>query len=622
MPRRLRMSPRRALFWLMPLIMMACGGKGCVGCSTQQAPKEVPAALVLPSTAQLRVTQHGFDIIAKHISDLMKKVLGTNQDGVAVLDVAKLIGTPSLSIAGGLGLFSGKASVRDLVLTLDMAALSVQLVDGSSPARIRVAFDHARLGVQSGIVAGQANFAGISSDAACHVKNGVDVGTPDAHLATLTANLDIVLGVDAQGNLDISIAIDKAVLEDIGFGLGKDCSLKECTDKALLEDPCLECGICDAGKLASDAVSAVKTLLEPVLGDILKAVGNVLLKAIVGQAFNGKPLDVELPLDVGSLLTQAAPTIGALLGPSGPLYVRGKPSPNAFSVVGGGLEMRMDGAMFAHADACVPEAGADATPVFATLTQGAAPPIPQQMDALASSGVKTPKTVDIAVLLGRNVIEETFWSVLRSGMACAGIDSEPLYDISAGKLRLSTGALDMLLPGVRQLASAEAPLRISMQPSARPEDAPRVTLSQDPTLGARIDADIRDFGVHVEVLTRGRWLTVLEMRADVRATLAVRIVDGKLVLSVVAVQLPKLDMLNDSLFAHADLAAVAPAVAQVVVSLLLAKPLSLDLDVQSLLTQTLSLPLNIEVVGVQAGGASQDWLVLGLSLSEQTPGGP
>jgi len=180
----------------------------------------------------------------------------------------------------------------------------------------------------------------------------------------------------------------------------------------------------------------------------------------------------------------------------------------------------------------------------------------------------------------------------------------------------------MLLPGVRQLASVDAPLRIATQPSARPEDAPRVTLGQDAQGKAQLSADIRDFGIQVEILTRGRWLTVLELRADVRAQLALQVVGGKLALQVTGAQIPKLEVMNDSLVQHADITGVAPAVAQVAVSLLLAKPLALDLDLDALLTQALALPLSVEVVGIEVGGNANDWLMLGMTLTDKPAGAP
>jgi hypothetical protein len=605
----------RKVAFVLPFFLMACGGQGCSGCSVQLPQKQTPASLVLPGSVQGRLTQHGFDVIAKDIVLLMKAVLGTNADGVAVLDPNKLLGLKQISFGGGLGLFQGKASVRDLVLTLDLKALQITLVEGSSPARIRLAIDHARLGVQQGVVSGEANFAGISSDAACHLKNGLDVGKPTAHLATVSANLDLVLGVDAQGLLQVQVAIDQPVLHDVGFELGKDCGLSECTDKVLFEDPCLECTLCDTGKLASDAVVALKGVLQPVLGDILKLVGNLVVQQVIAKSLNGKPLDVELPLDAQALVNQASPQLGALLGtPSGPLYLRGRPSPGAFVVKNQGLDVHLDAAVFAKAHPCVALAGEDTTTAFQQLPQGPPPPIPEQMTLLAKDGGSSQQPVDMAVQLGHGLVEETLWSIERSGLLCLGLDSRDLWNVSGGKLLLSAGAMDLVLPGVRQLASSGAAVRIETMPSARPEDVPLVTLAPGPQGGAKILAKIRGFEVRVAVQTRGRWLTVLELQADLAVQLSVRVVAGTLELAVVSVQPGAIAVTPGSLLPHVDVDALAPAAAQAAVALLLSKPLAFDLDVQQLLAQALALPLQADVVGIEAAGDNADWLTLGVVL--------
>lgn len=605
----------RKLAFCLPFLMMACGGQGCTGCSAPLPAQQTPASLVLPANVRGRLTQHGFDVVAAHIMAILKAVLGANANGVAVLDPNKLLGLKQIGFSGGLGLFQGKASIRDLVLTLDLKALQITLVEASSPARVRVVIDHARLGVQQGIVAGGADFAGISSDAACHLQNGLDVGKASARLATVSANLDLVLGVDAKGGLQIQVAIDKPVLHDVGFKLGKDCGLAECQDKVLFEDPCLECGLCDTGKLASDAVATLKGVLEPVLSDILKLVGNLVVQQLLATSMNGKPLDVELPLDVAALLNQASPPLAALLGPtSGPLYLRGRPAPQAFQVHQQGLDVRLDAAVFAKAHPCVAQPGDDATAVFAQLPQGPAPQIPQQMTRIAKDGSISQQPVDLALQLGRGMVEETLWSIERSGLLCLGLDSRDLWNVSGGKLLLSAGALDLVLPGVRQLASNGAAVRIETMPSARPEDVPIATLSPDSQGGAAILAKIRGFEVRLAVQTRGRWLTVLELRADLDLELGVRVVGGALQLAVASAQPGAITVSPGSLVPHADIGKLAPAAMQVAVSLLLAKPLSFDLDVQAILAQTLALPLTAEVVGLEAAGVQADWLTLGVVL--------
>lgn len=609
--------------WLLPLALMACGGQGCSGCSAQTTPPQVSPALLLPASVQARVTQHGFDVIAGQIQAVLALVLGGGKaqpGGVATLDVSKLLGVKALSFSGGFGLFQGKATARDLVLTLDLQGLDVILVDPSSPAKLRVVLDHAQLSVVKGIVTGEANVAGVTSDAACHLLNGVGVGGKTPHLATLSATLDVVLAVDAAGKLQVQTAVSKPVLHDVGFGLAKDCGLAECTDKFLLEPACLECEVCATGKLASDAVATLKAALEPILGQLLEVVGNALVQQVLAKNLNGKPLDIEVPVDVRAILQQASPALAGVLGPAAPLRARVRPSPQAFRVLQGGLETRLDAGLWAPADGCVANPGANDTGAFAQLPQGPPPPIPLQMVQLLPDGQSKPRTVDVAVVVARNLVEEGVWSLTRSGLLCAGADSAQVYQLSGGKLVLSAGVLDLVLPGARELAGRSgAPLRLATMPSADPDDAPVVTLGQDAQGRTEIQAKIKHFEVRLELLVRGRWLTVLEADADLLARVALRVVGGQLQLIVSGVDVPAVQVAQGGLFPHAQVGALAPAVVQVAVALLLAKPIEIEMDVQALLTQALALPLTAEVIGVEAGGAAHDWLVLGLALQA---GGP
>ena len=119
------------------------------------------------------------------------------------------------------------------------------------------------------------------------------------------------------------------------------------------------------------------------------------------------------------------------------------------------------------------------------------------------------------------------------------------------------------------------------------------------------------FEVRVAVLARGRWLTVLETRADVQATAAVRVVGGQLLLTVDDVVPGAVDVTWSELAPHAHLEALAPAAVKAVVPLLFSQPLAFDIDLEATLAQVLALPVSAEVVGLEPHG---DWLVLGVSL--------
>jgi hypothetical protein len=617
------MRARRWLVLWAPIFLVACGGNGCTSCSVQTKAPVTPNALVLPETLKLRITQHGFDVVSQEIKPLMLAVLGQNQNGQAVLDISQLLGPIALNLNGGLGLFKSSASLRQLVLTLDVNAMQLTLVDPSDPAKLRLTLDHAQIGVVSGVIAGDASFAGINSNAACQVKNGIDFGKPNAHLATLSTTLDLVLGVDANGQLKADAKLISVDLHDLGFGLDKDCNLPECTDQVLLEDPCLECNLCLAGNLAGDAAQSLTALLEPVLGQVLVVLGNAIGKQLVLKMLNGKPLDIELPLDVAQLSGKLGP-LGAMLGPAETIYLRGKPSPHAFTVHDQGLDATLDGALYAPANPCVIDAGEDATTVFAQLVQTPPPALPLTMLQPVPGAAGVSKTVDVGLLLSRSVVEEGLWSLLRSGLFCAGIDSRQLWSLSAGKLVLSADAVDLFMPGVRQLAGlpadhAPAPVRISILPSANPNDAPRTQLQHLGTGGVRLHAQLRRMAIGLEVAVRGRWLTVLEARADVDVTARVSTPAGKLAIAVEHVDLTALQVDADSLFPHARVAEIIPAVVHAAVGVLLAQPLEFDLDAAGLITQALGLPLQAELIGLDALGDSasqsgEDWLALGLGL--------
>ncbi len=619
-------TQHRVRKWLVlwaPVFLLACGGNSCTSCTVQGKAPVTPNALVLPETLKLRITQHGFDVVAAEAKPLLIAVLGQNQNGQAVLDISQLLGPVAINLNGGLGLFKGSGALRELVLTLDVQGMQLSLVDPSDPAKLRLTLDHAQIGITAGVVSGDASFAGINSNAACRVTNGIDKGKPTEHLATLSTTLDVQLGVDASGQLAADAQLVSVQLHDLGFGLDKDCSLPECTDKVLLEDPCLECNLCLAGNLAGNAAQTLTAVLEPILGQVLVALGNAVGKQLLLKALNGKPLDIELPLDIAAL-TGKLGVLGPLLGPADKIYLRGRPSPHAFTVHDAGLDATLDGSLYAPANPCVIDAGEDATTVFAKLPQTPPPAMPLTMLQPVMGGAGVEKTVDVGLMLSRSVVEEGLWSLLRSGLFCAGIDSHQLWSLTQGKLVLSADAVDLFLPGVRQLAGlpqdhAPAAVRISILPSANPNDAPRTDLQHLATGGVRLHAQLKRMALGLEVAVQGRWLTVLEARADVDVTASLSTPAGKLAIGVEHVALSGLIVEEESLFPHAHVAEIVPAVVQAAVSLLLAKPLVLDLDAATLVTQTLGLPLQAEIIGLDALGDSasqsgKDWLVLGLGI--------
>lgn len=616
-----RRHVERCRWWIVLALVMslgACGGKGCSGCNDIVPVPVTPDALVQPRAISVRVTQQGFDVVADHIIGLMKLLFGASSSGAAIIDVAKLLPDAKLAISGGLGLFSGTASVRDLVLTLDLGSLDIVLVEGSSPARIRIAINKAALGVQKGVVAGVADLLIASPDAACQLQNGVAVGTPAARLATVSAIIDLVLDVDATGGLALKVEVKDPVLHDIGFVLKKDCSLKECSDAAFVGDPtpCSECSlVCDPSKLASDAIAGLSTFLQPVLGDLMELVANLLIDQILQAGINGKPLDIEVPLDLATLVGGAAPQLGALLGSSEPIRVRVRPSPQAFSVLDYALRTTLDGAVFAKARGCVVDPGADNTAAFNGLPQSPMPDLPPTMTVADGAGTAE-KALQAGALIAPRIMEQALWSVLRSGLLCTSVDAHTAWQLTDGSLVLAAAALDLALPGLRQLVPPGAPLRITITPSAGLAELPRLTLGSDGKGGIRAKASLRGLGLQVEAASDDRWLTLLELKAAAVAVLQANIdAAGKLRVVIADVQVPEVDVTDSKLFAAADMATIAGPLTDLGLSLLLAEPMTFDLDLDALVGAALKLPIHTSVIGLQALGKAQDWLLVGIGLA-------
>ena len=603
---------RRWLSLLLALSLSACGGKGCAEVITAPPKPLVPTSLMIPGAMVTRLTQRGFDVIAGQTIELLGLLFGKTAGGAAKIDVTSLLGPIELKVGGGLGLFEGKTSVRDLLLSLSMDSLTISLVEGSAPARIRLGFDHARLGVVSGVVAGGSKVLGLSTDAACHLLDGIDVGGGASRVATVSATVDVILGVDDQGALDLGVVVAKPVLHEIGFLLGQDCSLVECTDKVLAEDPCLECSLCAAGELGSAAIAGFADLLGPLLSGLLEASTALLLDQLLLPGINGKPLDLEVPLDVRAMMAGSSAALAAVLGPSEPLRVRVRPPVGAFSVSGGALNATLTAGAWAAAHPCTLTPGADATDAFTKL--------PLMPTAALPTTVHTPTgeaDVDLGVLVAAPLLEEIAWAALRSGLACVHAHSPALHHISKGAIALNAGVVDLVVPGLRRLVPADAAIALGVVPSAAPPPPTRVTLTavKSATGGpdaVRATVRLIDVGVTLDVEARWRWLTLFEARADLDLTLIFALVGGKLDVKVEHVAIADLDVRDAALVEVAGLPGVASALVDVAVALLFAEPLALALDVESLL-DGFALPLTARPLSVGVlGDGGWLWLAIGI----------
>lgn len=304
------------------------------------------------------------------------------------------------------------------------------------------------------------------------------------------------------------------------------------------------------------------------------------------------------------------------MGAGQPIRIRVRPSPAAFIVDDGALLSRFDSAVFAKAAGCVVDSGTDSTDVFAKLPQGPAPPLPKTMTLPSKNGVHVTKTLDAGALLARGVVEEAVWAVLRSGVLCTSVDAAALYALSEKKIVMVAALLDLALPGLRQIVPPNAPLRMTIGPTASLAEVPRSKIGPDGQGGVLIEASLTNFGIRIEAATFDRWLTLLELRADANIVMAVRVdAQGRLKATVSDVVVPFVKVADSALFPKAQIDTIAGPLAELGLSLLLSEPLVFDVDLDAIVSAVLKLPIHAALIGIQPGGIAQDWLVIGISLA-------
>jgi hypothetical protein len=91
-------------------------------------------------------------------------------------------------------------------------------------------------------------------------------------------------------------------------------------------------------------------------------------------------------------------------------------------------------------------------------------------------------------------------------------------------------------------------------------------------------------------------------------------VTGKAItVQVQQVAVPQVQLVGEPLAPAANWPALVPAVTQLALTLLLAQPLQVDVDVQAALQQVLTLPFQAELVGLRSAGQG-GWLQIGIGL--------
>lgn len=570
------------------------------GCArVSQGDYELPSKRIIKASVAARLTQRGMDFVTERVRELVLSFFDADEQGRAIVPLASL----------GLGGFSTslgplEAEARDLVLVVDLAALDVSFVPGSSPPRLRIRLDDAVVGLQQGALAGTIDALIFSGNVACGLGNGAN-----GRVARLDLDLELELATTSEGGLDVRILPSSVDLKDVALSIQTDCDLAECLDGLSpgSTGECFECEtICPVIDIGSALVSVVQSLFDDLVDGLLDLLADDLANVFLDGFLNGRPLAVEGILDLSGLFGAVLPWLQSARD----LGVLARPAGDAFAISGAGDALGLD---------LVLDAGLDAAPAHPCVgTLGPDPTYEPGLRPYFDGVVVGPQgqgvPYDLALGVSGAVVNEALWSLFKSGALCIDVSTDDLANATGGDLVVTARALDLLLPGVTSIAGADAPVRIRVRPDLGLTGAP--VRFGDGVGTPLIGISLLDTHVDVDVFVGDQFYRVVGFRADMTVGLAVDVLPGaQLGLRVDDVALDRFDLPADELFAGARLDLIAPFVVDLALGFLAERPITVEVGTSDLL-DGFGVPIAPEVVAVAPAGVGADWLAIYIAFSD------
>ncbi len=596
---------RAAVLGLAALLAFGCDLGGDSGClRVSQGDYVFPDKRILSSSVAARITPSGLDFITGRIKALVLSFFDADASGRAIIPLSSLgVGTLSTS----LGPFGGQ--VRDVVLTVDLSRLEVRLIPGTDPARLEIYIEDAEVGLVSGTLAGGINGTFFSGDAACGLANG-----PNGRVALLTMRLGLELGTENNGDLDVRVLPSSFDLQDFALTFETDCNKTECLDGLSpgSTSECLECEtICPVADFGSSILSALRSALDGILDTLLDLLADEVANLVLNGFLNGRPLAIEGEIPLSSLLgpwlswMQTARPLGFLARPAG----------QAFRVTGAGDGIGLDIVLNAGVDApphpCAPSPTAER--IFG--------PGPRPtFDGVVTAPDGAIVGYDMALGVSDAVLNEALWALWRSGALCIRADSTDVAALTQGVV-LTAQTLDLLLPGAAEVAGPNAAVRFVVRPRLdRGPDYVRfgrvVVPGQAEAAEPLILASLVEAEVAVEAQVGEGWVRLVGFSADLDLGLdLVPTADGAIEVRVGEVEIQRLSLPTNELFATARLDAIAPFVVELALGLLGNQDISFSLGLSGL-GAGLGVPVEVFVAAMGPAGPEDDWLAIYLQFRD------
>ena len=584
-----------------PLMALLLALGGCAGGGALQLVDSdyvFPPKEILKGAVAARVTGTAAQSLADNVAELLPLLLEQNEAGWSCIDISSLIDAGALSFPLSLGPLVADVGARDLEFCIDLSKLKIVFIEGTSPARIQLSVENARLALaKPAVVFGKVDFVLDNATAACRLNNQLSSGGVP-YLTEISFVAEATLHVDEDSAFYLTAEATSLTVHDIGVEVTEDCTLPECSDENPPADACIECSICQTADFGSELAEflndAIGELLDPIVAEVI----NALSQPLLDELLNGQPIAVSARLTLSNVLGAATTSART----ASDLGVSLRPGPGGFSVTGtgaaSGLEVRLEGGTVADpVHACVGEEVGEPTFAFSEFPS---------LGATLPDG--TP--YDIALGLSRPFLNQALWSLYTSGALCLAPTTREIADLSGGAVVVNTGLLDLVVPGLARFAGRTGSVRLRIRPEIQASELPLVTFGAAdasglisltlPRLHIGLDAFVE--GAYTQIIALTATQIVLQLDAVVTTT-------GTIELAIASLALGPVTVGSAGIFDGVDLGAIIELAVEVLVTIVDgAEPLTFGLDPSSLGDLLGPLPLSVSPLSIVTLGPQGDWL--------------
>lgn len=590
------------------VIASGCQGGGCGGCPGQGGTYVFPPGRVEQRVVKTRLTKAGIDFLKPRIKDLLKTLIGVDSLGRVSLPVpAAALGSFGTSGFGNASIaleddpnVAGTAAGR---ISVDFSSLDMVLIPGAAgtpatPPRIRFSVRDALVDLDLRLLASW-EVLFLPGDAACYVRGAVARGTPQQRALLLDLDIEASLEVDAQGNFSTNVTIPTLTTRDLQVNIDAAPSTDpRCADGTITSECSTFCG-------ATDVIASVLTSVRSFLGGFLDTGIRTLLPPIVAGLINGRPLKFQGQLSLASFLGGLLPSI-ASASPFGYLVAPGQ---DGFVVDGTGESQGLNLAL---------NGGLDASPTHPCVTPLDPLPLFTPGPFPALSGLDSQQRIyHVGLSIADAFLNEGGVAAYTSGALCLNVGSPELFRATGGRFNINAGALALLVPGLREIASNDAPVMISVLPTSPPKFKFGTGTGTGDTRDSLISLELKGMHLSFFTLIDDRMSRLFEFNADVYVGLTIVILpNNKLQVAIDKVKIDKLTETYNELFRSSDLQNALRLIVNLATSALLGQGISFDVDINSSLPAQLMGRIGIMVNEIIRDGASNDYLSLSLTFTD------